>query len=81
MRSCVLADVVKSRNVRCIAECNRKLKGTLEESVRLSTYWLYEKLVAVSIDASMMIVKRLEMLLLGLMNLLHLQGVLSNLGL
>jgi hypothetical protein len=51
MRSCVLADVVKSRNVRCIAERNRKLKGTLEECVRPSTYWLYEKLVAVSIDA------------------------------
>jgi hypothetical protein len=80
MRSSILADVVKSRNVRCIAECNRKLKGTLEECVRFSTYWLYEKLVLLASMPSMLIVKRLEMLLLGLMNLLHLQGVLSNLG-
>jgi hypothetical protein len=81
MRSCVLADVVKSRNFRCIAGCNRKLKETLEECVRFSTYWLYEKLVLLASMPSMLIVKRLEMLLLGLMNLLHLQGVLSNLGL
>jgi hypothetical protein len=80
MRSSVLADVVKSRNFRCIAECNRKLKGTLEECVRLSTYWLYEKLVAVSIDVQYVDSKAVRHVLLGLMNLLHLQDVLSNLG-
>jgi hypothetical protein len=48
--------------------------------MRLSTYWLYEKLVAVSIDVQYVDSKAVRHVLLGLMNLLHLQDVLSNLG-